>query len=444
MNDKIFIAWSGNNKYAIAVKKKLRSLGYESIVGGNNETPSSLFIGTTVISQMNECSHAIFLFQKKENTEQISSNLFFEFGYIANKFNCDKIFIFYIDIDENDPQIPTDLRGLWTMDFIKSNMGEEKIAELIADKFVHSINHVIKEDKINVILNWPYYKGLLEKSQNSPQCSSFEIAQYLLFYTQAVYFNDEFDETTKLIENAFSRANSCCVELPIVLRYCKLCFKLYSKFFSKTNNVLSKDEALAFTYSFDDLIDDCDRIKESELKDWLYASIYENMGFVLYHFLMNNAEQSIDQYKKITEYNQISLQYLNKVVNNSYAANNIGFATLLKAYVFGQNEFANKYLYETLREEQYMINKNESAINAFEMWRNLYNNFCYTKLNPAFTDNLELNYYLTMSKVLGIEKYSAKKERFLTEITNYLDKRQNQYDIVCDYLKIIKNNISQI
>jgi len=446
MKDTVFIAWSGSNEYAEAVSKKLQSKGYHSIVGGNSQTPDSLFIGSTIIKQMDECSQAIFLFQKKPSTQMISSNLFFEFGYMINKLAYDKIFVYYIDVAENDVEIPTDLRGMWTTDFLKSNDDIGNSAQFIADKFIKSQKHVIKDDKLNIVSDWYYYKNIIETSVDRPQCTYFEIAQYLLFYTQAVYFNDDFDETDKLIEKIYSSVDNLHGELQAVLRYCKLCFKLYKIFFSKTNNVLTKSDALNIVYQFEDILDDCEDLPETEFKCWLYASIYENIGFTMYHYLMNDNnsdENNAETYKNILEYNRLSLEHLDRLTNGEYAsAQNVNFANLFRAYVYAQSDFANKRLYEIYSEDKFLQESKANAANAFKMWRALYNGFLHIKTNSRLADNIELNYYLMMSKVLDDKQFAAKKGRYLNEINNYLTKQQNKCDVVTDYLDMIKNNLA--
>ncbi len=443
MQDKIFIGWSGTNEYAVAVANKLNDLGYNSIVGGNNEEPNSLFIGSTIISQMNECSQAIFLFQKKKQTEQISSNLFFEFGYMANKLTCKKIFVYYIDITENDMLIPSDLRGLWTTGFLLSE-DSDKLVQTVTESFVKSQKHIIEGYKIDIICNWNKFKNILETYLTTQQCSTFEIAQYLLFYTQAVYFNDDFDETNMLVDKFFACTSSSCTELSIILRYCKQCFNLYRKFFSKTNNILNKSETLEIVYKFDDLLDDCNELNDSEFKYWLNASLHENIGFTLYHYLMNSIEvQDLDLCKRILDHNNQALHSLNILTNGFYAShNNNDFANLLKAYVYTQSEFA--YAYMTHKSGiDCDNNKKVSAINAFETWKLLHNNFCNLKTNPKFADNVELNYYLTMSKILDIDKYANKRQRYYEQIASYLERQQNNCNTITDYLNIIRRNISK-
>ena len=88
-------------------------------------------------------------------------------------------------------------------------------------------------------------------------------------------------------------------------------------------------------------------------------------------------------------------------------------------------------------------NKKVSAINAFETWKLLHNNFCNLKTNPKFADNVELNYYLTMSKILDIDKYANKRQRYYEQIASYLERQQNNCNTITDYLNIIRRNISK-
>ncbi len=112
MKGRIFIAWSGTNDIALKVKDYLETQDYTGVVGGAARATTGLFVGHTVLDEINHCNQAIFIVQKKDNGN-ISNNLMFEFGYSLAKFNSNKIHVFYVDIDQNDDTIPSDIQGIW-------------------------------------------------------------------------------------------------------------------------------------------------------------------------------------------------------------------------------------------------------------------------------------------------------------------------------------------
>ena len=92
MKDNIFIVWSGNHGQQLATqtKNKLESHGYHCIVGGEGGLKNGMHVGTAIISQMQTCTQAIVIVQKKENGS-ISNNLFFEWGFLISHLGDKKV-----------------------------------------------------------------------------------------------------------------------------------------------------------------------------------------------------------------------------------------------------------------------------------------------------------------------------------------------------------------
>ena len=93
---------------------------------------------------------------KKPDTGMISANLMFEFGFLLEKLNYDKIHVFFIDIDENDIKIPSDIRGIWA-DYLCSNEDHNDIVETIVNTFLkrqYSAIETAINRKISRNKNW--------------------------------------------------------------------------------------------------------------------------------------------------------------------------------------------------------------------------------------------------------------------------------------------------
>ncbi|MBQ3338822.1 MAG: hypothetical protein IJG82_04385, partial [Atopobiaceae bacterium] len=64
--ESVFIAWSGNKDLAELVGAGLRAKGFRPVVGGGGIR--GMFVGRQVINEMNRCSYAIILAQKRQST----------------------------------------------------------------------------------------------------------------------------------------------------------------------------------------------------------------------------------------------------------------------------------------------------------------------------------------------------------------------------------------
>ncbi len=84
MNKKVFIAWNGDNLgVAQKVANIIRMHDFTAIVGGGSS--SNMFVGDTVIKQMNQSEIAIIIIEKvpiDKYSFKISENVMYEWGYL--------------------------------------------------------------------------------------------------------------------------------------------------------------------------------------------------------------------------------------------------------------------------------------------------------------------------------------------------------------------------
>ncbi len=443
MKDKVFIAWSGEHSRAETIRQKLKALKFDAVIGGNvNEEAENVFVGQTVISQMRSCAQAIFLIQTKSDGT-ISSNLLFEFGYLLNKLQFDKIHAFFLDIKENDAKIPSDIRGVWA-DYL-STATEEDVNEKMVKLFMGRQFQIIKDDKLNIIVNRYYYTNLIKNYLTAPQITEYELAQYLLFYPQVIYFNGQDEESETIINSFFQSYHHYSDELQIALMFCKTSMEFYNVFFSKENNVLSEHEAYTKIYKYEELLERVENLPETEFQIWLFAFIYEHLGFVLYYYLLSSQEdvlKKIEQYKKIIQYNQCALRYLNELSDGKYASGeNLYFSTLFKAYVYRQKAISHKNIFLYTHSPEDAKEGERCFVNSFKMRKILYNSFPNMRANEKVLGNMELDYYLSMSEIIEFEEFSAKRERYKTELKNYLKKQKNKRDVIAQHILYIENNL---
>jgi hypothetical protein len=114
LSETVCIAWGRNEPVARAVAKHLSNSGYSPIVGGANRggNPSSFFINSNVLAQMDDASAAIILAQpiyadKNKPTPDLRPNLLFEWGYLQKHLRADAIHAFLINLQPTD--LPSDL-----------------------------------------------------------------------------------------------------------------------------------------------------------------------------------------------------------------------------------------------------------------------------------------------------------------------------------------------
>lgn len=112
---KVFIGWSGENKLiAEKISVLLANRGYVPIVGGEDDD-ASMFVGTTIIEQMNRAEMAIMLFERlpAEKGGGVSANVMFEWGYLLHKLPDSRHLRIYL-LNMSSKDLPTDVTGCWS------------------------------------------------------------------------------------------------------------------------------------------------------------------------------------------------------------------------------------------------------------------------------------------------------------------------------------------
>ena len=145
--EKVFIAWGGNQDIAKMISNELNKHGFDGIVGGG--TPTDLFIGTQVFSQIHQCTRAIILVEntRPDAINPFSSNLMFEWGYLTAKMDPRKLHVFLIG--ESVKNLPSDLAGIWAEELKNvEDKTRENIAKEITEMFLEAASRAIEIDKM--------------------------------------------------------------------------------------------------------------------------------------------------------------------------------------------------------------------------------------------------------------------------------------------------------
>jgi hypothetical protein len=196
--EKVFIAWGGNKPLADMVSAKLGERGFNGVVGGG--TPTDMYIGTQIFSQIAQCTRAIILVQDihHELDGVFSNNLMFEWGYLTAKMDPRKLHIFLIgDLTKN---LPSDLAGIWASEIKEGDKTPEQTAIEIVDIFFEAASRQIEVGKIEVLSRWTETKRELSLYTSSPTYSEIELAHYILHSIEACYYYMEEAEFLSLID----------------------------------------------------------------------------------------------------------------------------------------------------------------------------------------------------------------------------------------------------
>lgn len=183
--EKVFIAWGGNQPLANSVGAELGKFGFGGLVGGG--TPTDMFVGAQIFSQINQCTRAIILVENKNPDANVvlSSNLMFEWGYLTAKMDPRKLHIFLLG--ESKKHLPSDLAGIWANEIDNADKTTDEIAREIASIFIEAASRPVDINKFEILAHWNETKRNLAMYANTPAYSEIECAHYLLHSIEVCY-----------------------------------------------------------------------------------------------------------------------------------------------------------------------------------------------------------------------------------------------------------------
>lgn len=393
MKGRIFIAWSGKNDLALQVKDYLETEDYKGVVGGAARSATGLHVGQTVLDEINHCNQAIFVVQKKENGS-ISSNLMFEFGYALAKFNSNKIHVFYVDIDKNDDIIPSDVQGIWA-DFYKTEDYED-VAKAIADKFLSDQKYIIPEEKMAVVNNYYGLKDLLLHYTETPKCSEYELAQYMLFFAIASYMHANEKEALACLQEFTKKLYNPGKELALAASM-SICYIETLSCIQKTDETLylKKEDFRTARRKLVKMAEEVERWQEDDFSHWLCVILYDviNYALILYACNPETPEERRTEYLKSSiDYAKKCLDICDKLLMNPLNQN---FTELFKAYMYRNLATAHKLL----GADDEIIRQHLSS--SYKMREALWDHYNEAqRINAIILENFEMEYFLALSEEL--------------------------------------------
>lgn len=434
MKGRIFIAWSGKNELALQVKKQLETKDYIGVVGGEEKAANGLFVGDSILDQINHCNQAIFIVQKKDDGT-ISNNLMFEFGYSLARFSHNKIHIFYIDIDPNDQKIPSDLKGIWADFYMTAEC--ENVVDDIVQRFLSAQKHIIPGNKMAIVDDYYSIKSMLQRYADSPQCSEYELAQYILFYAQAAYmFNNEKESLDCLKELSKNLTNPGEeVSLALSLAICNIDFFLNAH---KNGDVLYLEKSYFSTLNrrFKDMDEAVSEWEADDFTRWVRVLLYDILN---YSRILYACNPEVDQARRDMLLND-SMNYANECLRICdellESPSNRHFVELFKAYMYRNLATAQRMLgmdKKLVRDNTFMSCKMRTGL-----W-DYYNEV--KRISSKLLDSFEMEYYLAKSENLEYIDDPIELEDSREECESYIMRVKNLNLEKSHFISKIEGNI---
>lgn len=324
--EKVFIAWGGNQNLAQAVGIELGKHGFLGIIGGGS--PSDMFVGTQIFSQINQCTRAIILAENVSHNSDtsFSNNLMFEWGYLTAKMESRKPHVFLIGVSRKN--LPSDLSGIWAKEIDGISKTTESIAQEIVCSFIEEVSRPVEINKIEIFDRWNEIKRYLEIHSVSPAYSEIECAHYLLHSIEVCYAYMEEEQLQELID----RIKPSSDVLAFAIKIIKANLELFTKSHALTHQI-SLDTFSELKAVFDCKFDFINQ--DRNLHMWFEYFCASRLG-MLYTFIILqsdfDAESKLAYSKKAVKCFEDALYALNEIVKK-YPGETV-YVKLYEGYVY--------------------------------------------------------------------------------------------------------------
>lgn len=429
MKDRVFIAWSGTCDIAIKVKNILENrCNYKCFIGGNGTNDSNFAsVGDTVLQQIKSCNQAIVIFQKRKDG-LISNNLFFELGYALASYGQTKVHC--VKLANEELSLPSDFDNSFVEPIDDTSI--ETLVNGIVDYFLTRQKLSVNTNKMYLINNRYLIKDFIKRhfSEQGSKCSDYELAQYLLFYTQAAQMFDDVNAVRSELQ-AFKQAYqyNFSPELTVSVDICLTFFDLYSGI-KIDNNVAFIDKS---TYrkvkeKFENIELDIVEDNTGIFDEWAKVFTCDYMVFATDLFL-GNPELTEERQNRIAQKTieladeciaRIErLQSVAPIIENN---DHIGLLSLFKSYIYEHKFIAYDSLGEKEAVEWLKKTKREKS--------SLRKHFDYGTIDSHLSENLDMEYNLTLIKYLSYSEQlnldEEEIEECVEEIGDFIAKTQNR------------------
>lgn len=441
MNGNIFIGWCGSNRLAIEVSKVLTKNQFKCIIGGKYEDPTNVYIGGTILEQLKSCNQALFIVQKNDSGS-ISNNVIFEIGFQLSKFDnqVKHLHLFYLDIDPKDKSIPSDLLGAWANHINTNGLDVSEIVSIITESFLKEQKLQLVQNKMELINNWHYLNNIVMSHFDSPTCSDFEMAQYLLFYSVSSGFINIFPQMKECITLLKKNVDEKSEELYHASKLATIIHEFGMSIKKKDNicylddsayvdasDSLKKELEWADSYSADNFK------KDSDFIIWFEMIARQRQGYVSMMYV-NNPELSTDEidegYREAILYSEQTVVLCDRL-REMDSKNNRELSTLYRSFAERNLSIAYGYFEEQDKERYYKYQSFEDKRFLREYSKDLV-------LDIRIADSFERGYFLAMAEILKYETDARKIRIYKKEIEAYTNYMLTIRDTSNQYVNRIK------
>ena len=430
MKDRVYIAWSGTIDIALKVKQILENrCNYKCFIGGNEANDSNFAsVGDTVLQQIKNCNQAIVVFQKRKDGF-ISNNLFFELGYALASYGPTKVHC--VRFAHEEISLPSDFDNSFVEPIDDPDV--ETMANGVVNYFLTRQKLSVNINKMYLINNRYMIRDFIKRhfSEQGSKCSDYELAQYLLFYAQAAQMFDDVTAVRSEIQ-AFKQMYqySFSYELGIAVDICLTFFELYSNIQIDSNNVayIDKQTYRRAKEKFENIEADIKDDETGIFDEWARVFTCDYMVFATDLFL-GDPDLSIERKRRIACrtieladecISRIeTLQETAPIVENN---DHIGILSIFKSYLYDHKFIAHDFLGDQVAIEWLKASKKEKS--------SLRKNFDYGTIDSHLSENLDMEYMLTLIKYLSCAQKlnldEEEKEECVDEIGDFIARTQNK------------------
>ena len=443
MKGKVFIGWCGSTALADDVKKKLKDADFEGIRGGESRTDNYIFLGQTILKEIDNCNQAVFIFQKKDDGS-ISASTLFELGYALARLETNKIHVFYIDIPEKDQSIPSDLEGIWAEHLY--NVNDEQIDEKVVEKFLANQKKVFIGNKMNIINTYYEKRSAFEIYAERPFCSEYELAQHVLFFSQAAYMFNDVNEGLEYLKRLEKKLSPIGHELMQALRFGKAYLLFIQNIRSQGSDCIYITGSVyrEARSAFDTVLNAISDWPDSEFKQWLEILTYEAMNYIRILRASDpelNPERRDSLLAKSVEYAEKTLEKCDELCGPpareiSDESTNEQCITLYRAYMF--RNLSTAYLNQTVSDR---TAANEYLMRSYQERKKLIEYYKVRTISSKILETIEMEYYLAISELLEYLEDEELREENMESCSDYLEKTQDLHKKKTVFINRIENNL---
>lgn len=448
---KVFIAWCGlrGMNRAQMLKKYLEEscANLFCVVGGNSHSGGrggDAFINSTILNQMKSSDQAILLVERHEIRKEISDNLFFEWGYLLAQLPHHKIHDYFIDMEEDDTHLPSDLKGVWKKLVSTDGKTDEQVVREIGDNFLaQSLYQTVEGNKMNLVIRWDETKAIISQYITNPCCSNYEMAQYLLYYVYAAKLFSEaiLEDALQTLEKFAATVENRSEEMNLALRGGVLSLNMLKDIQSDgVNPYLGERDCDRYTTGLEQLCAAADALRDGELK-LLTQVVFRNFLTFAYFLMMYSPdflpEDKEDAYVALMEESDRVVVDCNALEEKS--ADYAEFCQLFRAYMY-----RGIYCALTEKSKTTALSEEEEKKVSYCLFKSLeertklFTRYQNENVGGLFYKNIEMEYYLALAEYLPLEESSMRRRRMLRQLNDYTEKTRNNNNFMTLFVEKIR------